>query len=190
MRPEQVITFLNRYLGKIVEILLDHRGTIDEIVGDGILAFFGAPEPLEDHPARAVSCALKMQQAMDEINALNATEGLPHIEMGVAVNTGNVVVGNIGSEKRSKYAAVGAQMNFTGRMESYTVGGQVLVSSSTYEKLSKILEVRNEIKVEMKGMTGKVSLFDVIGIGGEYNIHLPSAQGCPDCFKRRYEREN
>ena len=120
MRPEQVITFLNRYLGKVVEILLDYRGTIDEIVGDGILAFFGAPEPLDDHPARAVACALKMQQAMDEINAINENDGLPHIEMGVAVNTGNVVVGNIGSERRSKYAAVGSQMNFTGRMESYT----------------------------------------------------------------------
>lgn len=179
MRPEQVITFLNRYLGKIVEILLDHRGTIDEIVGDGILAFFGAPEPLDDHPARAVACALKMQQAMDEINALNEKEGLPHIEMGVAVNTGSVVVGNIGSERRSKYAAVGSQMNFTGRMESYTVGGQVLISSSTYMKLAEIVDVRNELKVEMKGMAGKVSLFDVVGIGGEYNVHLSGQEDTP-----------
>ena len=179
MRPEQVITFLNRYLGKIVEILLDHRGTIDEIVGDGILAFFGAPEPLDDHPARAVACALKMQQAMDEINALNEKEGLPHIEMGVAVNTGSVVVGNIGSIRRSKYAAVGSQMNFTGRMESYTVGGQVLISSSTYEKLAEIVDVRNELKVEMKGMAGKVSLYDVVGIGGEYNVHLSGQDDSP-----------
>lgn len=179
MRPEQVITFLNRYLGKIVEILLDHRGTIDEIVGDGILAFFGAPEPLEDHPAQAVACALRMQQAMDEINTLNENEGLPHIEMGVAVNTARVVVGNIGSEKRSKYAAVGAQMNFTGRMESYTVGGQVLVSTSTYQKLSEMLEVKNELKVEMKGMAGRVSLYDVVGIGGEYNVHLKAQDDTP-----------
>jgi class 3 adenylate cyclase len=179
MRPEQVITFLNRYLGRIVEILLDHRGTIDEIVGDGILAFFGAPEPLEDHPARAVACALRMQLAMDEINALNEKEGLPHIEMGVAVNTGNVVVGNIGSEKRSKYAAVGSQMNFTGRMESYTVGGQVLISTSTYEKLSDVLDIRKEIKVEMKGMPGKVTLFDVVGIRGTENVHLPRQDDTP-----------
>ncbi len=179
MRPEQVITFLNRYLGKIVEILLDHRGTIDEIVGDGILAFFGAPEPLDDHPARAVACALKMQQAMDEINSINEKEGLPHIEMGVAVNTGNVVVGNIGSEKRSKYAAVGSQMNFTGRMESYTVGGQVLISASTYEKVSEIVDIKNELKVEMKGMPGKVSLYDVHGISGAYNVHLPKHDDTP-----------
>lgn len=184
MTPEQVITFLNRYLSRVVEILLDYQGTIDEIVGDGILAFFGAPETLEDHPARAVACALKMQLAMDEINPLNEAEGLPHIEMGVAVNTANVVVGNIGSERRSKYAAVGSQMNFTGRMESYTVGGQVLVSPSTYKKLSHILEVKNEIHVEMKGMTEKVTLYDVIGIGGEYDIHLPSIQDIPVLLKQ------
>jgi sigma-B regulation protein RsbU (phosphoserine phosphatase) len=179
MDPEQVITFLNRYLSKIVEILIDYQGTIDEIVGDGILAFFGAPEVLEDHAARAVACALQMQVAMEDINQLNEKEGLPHIEIGVAINTARVVVGNIGSEKRSKYAAVGPGMNFTGRMESYTVGGQVLVSPSTYERLSNILQVKKTIEVEMKGMAEKVVLYDVIGIGGSYNVHLHSIQDAP-----------
>ena len=68
MSPEQVIKFLNRYLGKMVEIILDHHGIIDEIIGDGILAFFGAPEALENHPELAVACALKMQLAIEEIN--------------------------------------------------------------------------------------------------------------------------
>jgi len=172
MQPEQVITFLNRYLGKMLEIILDYRGTIDEIIGDGILAFFGAPEPLEDHPARAVACALKMQDAMDEINALNEADGLPRIEMGVAVNTGHVVVGNIGSERRTKYGAVGSQVNFTGRMESFTVGGQVLISTSTYERLSRILEIRNVLNVEMKGIAGTVALYDISGIGGSYDVRL------------------
>lgn len=172
MQPEQVISFLNRYLGKMVEILMEYRGTIDEIIGDGILAFFGAPEPLEDHAARAVACALKMQAAMEEINASNEADGMPLIEMAVAVNTGEVVVGNIGSERRTKYGAVGSQVNFTGRVESFTVGGQVLVSESTYETLSDILTVRSILQVEMKGMTGKVNLYDVRGIGGPYDVHL------------------
>lgn len=183
MQPEQVITFLNRYLGKMVEILLEYRGTIDEIIGDGILAFFGAPEPLQDHPARAVACALKMQAAMDEINALNEAEGFPRIEMGVAVNTGHVVVGNIGSEKRTKYGAVGSQVNFTGRIESFTVGGQVLISSSTHEKLSDIVDVRNVLQVEMKGVTGKVALHDVRGIAGVYNVHLAGHEEIPKPVK-------
>ena len=96
----------------MIEILLDHRAVIDEIIGDGILAFFGAPEPMEDHPVQAVACALAMQAAMDEVNALNHADGLPHLEMGIAVNTGTVVVGNIGSERRTKYSVVGADVNF------------------------------------------------------------------------------
>jgi len=172
MSPEQVIKFLNRYLGKMVEIILDHRGIIDEIIGDGILAFFGAPEYVENHPELAVACALKMQTAMKEINALNEADGLPHLEMGVAVNTGEVVVGNIGSEKRAKYGAVGAQVNFTGRVEGFTVGGQVLISTGTYEKLSDQLEVGNVLTVEMKGVPGKVQLYDVKAIRGAYAARL------------------
>ncbi|MDQ7784444.1 MAG: adenylate/guanylate cyclase domain-containing protein [Desulfomonilaceae bacterium] len=172
MSPEQVIKFLNRYLGEMVDIILDHRGIIDEIIGDGILAFFGAPEALENHPELAVACALKMQLAMEEINALNEADGLPHLEMGVAVNTGEVVVGNIGSEKRAKYGAVGAQVNFTGRVESFTVGGQILISAGTYERLSDLLDVGQVLDVEMKGVSGKVKLYDVKGISGRYERHL------------------
>ena len=172
MGPEQVIKFLNRYLEKMVEIILNHRGIIDEIIGDGILAFFGAPETLDNHPELAVACALKMQLAMQEINSQNEADGLPHLEMGIAVNTGEVVVGNIGSEKRAKYGAVGAQVNFTGRVESFTVGGQVLVSAKTYERLSDQLDLGGTLTVEMKGVPGKVLLYDVKGIKGDYAARL------------------
>ena len=183
MSPEQVIAFLNRYLARMVEILLDHTGVIDEIIGDGILAFFGAPEPLEDHPARAVACALKMQAAMEEINELNEADGLAHLEMGVAVHTGTVVVGNIGSEKRSKYGAVGSDVNFTGRVESFTVGGQVLISEATYEKVSHIVQVKNILKVEMKGVPGVVTLYDVNGVGEPFNVFLPRREETPKRLK-------
>jgi len=173
MKPEDVIKFLNRYLGKMVDIILDHHGIIDEIIGDGILAFFGAPETLENHPELAVACALKMQIAMHEINAQNEADGLPHLEMGVAVNTGEVIVGNIGSEKRTKYGAVGSQVNFTGRVESFTVGGQVLISQATYESLSQELDIRDAVDVEMKGVPGPVKLYDVRGILGAHEAKLP-----------------
>lgn len=176
MPPELVISFLNRYLGKMVEIMVDYRGVIDEIIGDGMLAFFGAPEPLEDHPARAVACAIEMQAAMDEINARNEADGLPHLEMGVAVHTGHVVVGNIGSELRTKYGAVGSEVNFTGRMESFTVGGQVLISRSTYEKLSDIIAMKNILEVRMKGVAETVPLYDVTGIRGTYQVYLPERE--------------
>jgi sigma-B regulation protein RsbU (phosphoserine phosphatase) len=173
MDPEKVIIFLNRYLGKMIEILVDYRAVIDEIVGDGILAFFGAPELQEDHAVRAVACALEMQAAMEEINRLNLADSLPHLEMGVAVNTGQVVVGNIGSEKRTKYSVVGAHVNFTSRIESYALGGQVLISQSTYQEVKDFVEVRDTLKAEMKGVPEPVTLYEVGGMRGPYNITLP-----------------
>ena len=178
MKPEKVITFLNRYLGKMVDILMAHRGVIDEIIGDGILAFFGAPESLEDHTARAVACALEMQTAMAEINAENQKEGLARLEMGIAVHTGTVVVGNIGSETRSKYGAVGADVNFTGRMESYTVGGQVLVSDAVVKKLEKTINIKDTLSVRMKGMPEKIVLYDVNGMNNK--IVLPEKSEIPE----------
>jgi class 3 adenylate cyclase len=172
MQPDQVITFLNRYLGKMIEILTDYRAVVDEIVGDGILAFFGAPEPQEDHPVRAVACALSMQAAMDEINFLNEADGLPHLEMGLGVNTGTVVVGNIGSELRAKYSVVGSPVNVTGRMEACSVGGQVLIGPATYARVADYVEVRNTIQVQMKGVPGATTLYDIRGISGPYNIRL------------------
>ncbi len=172
MDPEQVITFLNRYLSKMIEVLLDHRAIIDEILGDGILAFFGAPEALEDHPVRAVACALKMQTAMDEINAANAADGLPILTMGIGVNTGSVVVGNIGSERRTKYSVVGSDVNFASRMEGFALAGQVLVSAATYSRVKDLVEVGNVVEVEMKGVPGRATLYDIRGIGAPYNIRL------------------
>jgi sigma-B regulation protein RsbU (phosphoserine phosphatase) len=172
MAPEDVIPFLNRYLGKMIEILVDYRAVIDEILGDGILAFFGAPEPLEDHPRRAVACALAMQEAMGDLNRLNQADGLPHLEMGIAVNTGTVVVGNIGSERRSKYSVVGSHVNFASRIESFALGGQVLISATTYERVKELVEVGDLLQAEMKGIPGKATLYEVRAIGAPYNIRI------------------
>ena len=187
MAPHQIITFLNRYLSKMIEILLDHQAVVDEILGDGILAFFGAPAPLDDHPARAVACALAMQGAMEEINAANAQDGLPYLEMGVAVNTGAVVVGNIGSERRTKYSVVCADVNFASRIEAYALGGQVLIGPSTYRRVQGLIEVGEVISAEMKGVPEPATLYEVRAIHGPYNLRLqerqetlrPLAQGLP-----------
>ncbi len=170
--PEEVVRILNRYFEKMVTIILDHKGIIDEFIGDGILAFFGAPEPDNSHSEKAVACALSMQAAMAQINAENRKDGLPELNMGIAVNSGEVVLGNIGSEKRTKYGVVGSEVNYTGRAESYTVGGQVLITRSTYEKLSDILQINKTMDVKMKGAPQKATLYDVTGIKEPYNIFL------------------
>jgi class 3 adenylate cyclase/HAMP domain-containing protein len=184
MEPEQVIAFLNRYLSKMIEILLDDRAIIDEILGDGILAFFGAPEPLEDHPARAVACALRMQAAMDELNAANEADGFPLLAMGIGVNTGTVVVGNIGSERRTKYSVVGSDVNFAARMEGFALAGQVLISAATYSKVKDLVEVRNVMEVEMKGMPGRARLYDIQSIGAPFNIRLRDLSKTPEILPK------
>jgi adenylate cyclase len=170
--PEQVVMLLNNYLGVMTDIILQYGGAIEEFLGDGILVLFGAPQRREDHAGRAVACALAMQRAMTEINAFNAAQGLPMVEMGIGLNTGEVIVGNIGSQRRTKYGAVGRHVNLTGRIESLTVGGQVLVSAATAAAAGAELRITGESLIELKGVKDPVSVLEVGGIGAPYEIQL------------------
>ena len=140
--PETVLSIVNNFLTVMTEVLYQHNGTINEILGDAILAMFGAPIQRPDDGARAVACAIAMQLAMAEVNHWNAEHGYPDIAMGIGINTGEVVVGNIGSERRSKYGAVGQSVNLTARVESFTVGGQILISESTRQACGDVLAGR------------------------------------------------
>jgi len=165
LAPGQVMRMLNNYLGTMSEIIMSHQGTIDEFIGDAILAIFGAPVTRVDDADRAVLCALEMQQAMIDINRDNTRAGLPEISMGIGVNTGAVIAGNIGSEKRSKYGVVGHHVNLTARIESQTAGGDVLISSSTLEKLTIPVELGEQAEVSVKGIYEPVLLYQVIVAG-------------------------
>jgi hypothetical protein len=160
----------------MIAILVEYRAVIDEIQGDGILAFFGAPEALPDHPVQAVACAVAMQAAMDEINAVNAAEGLPHLEMGIGVSSGAVVVGNIGSELRTKYSVVGSPVNFTSRIEGMATAGQVLIGADTCNKVQGLVETGEVIQARMKGIPGTVTLYEVRGLGPPFNLKLKERQ--------------
>lgn len=169
---ELIVSMLNHYLGAMTDIIVRHGGTIDEFIGDGILVFFGAPQRRDDDAERAVACALEMQLAMTDINAWNAAHGLPALDMGIGLNTGEVIVGNLGSQKRAKYGAVGRHVNLTGRVESYTVGGQTLISETTRRAIKIPLEIASEMRVEPKGVKAPISIFEVAGIGAPYNLRL------------------
>lgn len=133
--PDRVVSMLNRYLGAMTDIILRYGGTIDEFLGDAILAVFGAPRRHDDDADRAARCSLEMQSAMAAINASNREEGLPELEMGIALNTGKVIAGNIGSERRSKYGFVGHAMNVTSRIEDVAERGETLIADSTRRAL-------------------------------------------------------
>lgn len=176
LSPEQVVAILNIYLGAMAEVIDRHRGSINEFLGDAILVLFGAPMVQTDHAERAVACALEMQLAMDAVVAALRAQGLPTIEMGIGVHTGECVVGNIGSDKRAKYGIVGTPINLASRIEGYTVGGQILVSEHTAGRVAARLHARGTFRVMPKGAREALTILDIRGItraSGEIRLHDP-----------------
>ncbi|MBR4150868.1 MAG: PAS domain-containing protein [Firmicutes bacterium] len=179
MDAADLVSMLNHYLGEMTAIIEKHGGTIIEFLGDGIMAIFGAPVPTDRHAADAVAAALEMETRMEAVNAWNADRGFPMLEMGIGVNTGEVIVGNIGSEQRTKYGIVGSHVNLCGRIESYTVGGQVLISPMTRESCGAELEIAQEMSVYPKGVKGELVLSQVTGIGEPYNVCVKQSKSAP-----------
>lgn len=184
LSPAQVVTLLNTFFEEMTGVVEEHGGTIDELIGDGVLVIFGAPVAAADHARRAVECAVAMQRAIPDVNARNRERGLPAIEMGVGIDTGEVIVGNIGSVKRAKYGVVGNHVNLASRIESYTVGGQILVSDDTRRAAGPALRIGRRLDVEPKGARQRMPVFEVLGIGSHnlpgrassslsYDVDLP-----------------
>jgi len=171
--PEDVVNILNIYFKYMTKIIFKYRGTIDEFIGDAILALFGAPISEPNDTDRAIACALKMQLAMKDVNLEILSHNYPEISMGIGINTGNVIVGNIGSEQRSKYAVIGKHVNLTSRIESYTTGGQIFISESTIQSCKAKLRIDDEVIVTPKGVKHPITIYDVGGIGEPFNVYLP-----------------
>lgn len=176
MDPEMMVRFLNRYLGQMSKIIIEYDGIIDEILGDSILAVFGVPDKNETDPARATACAVAMQNALDELNDTFIREGHPPLEMGIGINTGSVVVGNIGSDVRMKYAVVGSAVNTASRIESNTVGGQVMIGESTYDLIKEMVTCDRPQVFMMKGLRKPLVAYAVKHIGPPFNLKLKSRE--------------
>ena len=170
--PETVIKVLNFYLGHMADVITRYNGTIDEFMGDGILILFGAPVRREDDAQRAVACAVDMQLAMTAVNETIQSWGLAPLEMGIGIHTGEVVVGNIGSEKRTKYGIVGSPVNLTYRIESFTTGGQILISTETRSAAGDMVQIGGEQQVKPKGVAEPITIYDVQGVSAPYHIAL------------------
>jgi class 3 adenylate cyclase len=172
LEPEQVVQMLNAYFEVMVEVVLKYNGTINEIIGDALLVIFGAPQEMPDRAQRAIACAIDMQNSMAQVNEDNRLQGLPELEMGIGLNETEVIVGNIGSSKRSKYAVVGSGVNMTSRIESYTVGGQILISESVHHEAGEVLRIDAKRMVLPKGAETSLRIYEVGGIAGKYNLAL------------------
>ncbi|NNE35948.1 MAG: adenylate/guanylate cyclase domain-containing protein [Rhodothermales bacterium] len=171
--PERVVELLNIYLGRMAGVISKYGGTIDEFIGDAIFVLFGAPVTHEDDGLRAIACAVDMQINMADVNAELEDRGLARIEMGIGVHSGEVVVGSIGSAARAKYGAVGNHVNLTARIESYTVGGQILTTEGALEDAGHSVVIGRQMELTTKGFSQPISIFEVEGIGEPYNLSLP-----------------
>ena len=159
----------------MVEVIKKYQGTIDEFIGDAIFVLFGAPTWQENDAQRAVACAVAMQLAMDAVNEENRKEDLPELEMGIGIHTGQVVLGNIGSSERMKYGVVGSHVNLTSRIQSYTTGGQILVSETTRHEAGRMLKSGKQMEIRAKGIEHPITLFEALGMGGPHKLLLPEA---------------
>ncbi|QIR38733.1 AAA family ATPase [Tolypothrix sp. PCC 7910] len=172
-QPEEVISILNIYFEYMADVITKYQGSINEFMGDGILVLFGAPTPREDDALRAVACACAMQLAMNAVNEKLKYLNFPQLDMGIGINTGLVILGNIGSEKRTKYGIVGSQVNLAYRIESYSLGGEILISEQTLQEVGSIVRINGQKQVHPKGVKQLINIYCVDGIGKPYNLFIP-----------------
>jgi len=170
--PEHVVSMLNTYFEVMVEVVHQYNGTINEITGDSLLVIFGAPQEIPDRSQQAIACSIAMQNAMSRVNEKNQLAGLPELQMGIGLHDSEVIVGNIGSSKRIKYSVVGSGVNLASRIESYSVGGQILISESVYKKAGDKLRIDGQREVLPKGSEVPLKIYEIGGIAGRYNLAL------------------
>jgi adenylate cyclase len=177
--PALIVQLLNNYLDEMFQVIEHYGGTIDEVLGDAILVLFGAPLVRADHAEAAVACALAMQIAMEKVNQTNLQQGLPALEMGIGLCTGDVIAGTIGSRQRAKYGVVGPAVNLAARIESLSVGGEVLAAEATVRAAEVPLRIDADHSIGVKGSQEPLRVFAIGAIQGRHNLALPLISSQP-----------
>ena len=166
LKPEKVVALLNDYLSRMTDIILDEEGTVDKFEGDAIMAFWGAPLPQEDQALRACRAALRQQAALAELNQHFADLGLPPLAMRIGLHTGEAVVGNLGSQKRFDYTAIGDTVNLASRLEGLNkfYGTSILASETTRQECGNGVQFREVDLVAVKGRETPVAVYQPLGL--------------------------
>ncbi len=172
IKPEQVVQMLNNYFNVMLEVIPKYDGTVLEFIGDALIVCFGAPHSIDQPAHSAVACSIAMQNQMSVVNEINQSQGLPNLEMGIGLNTDEVILGNIGSSTRQKYTVIGKGVNMASRIESYTVGGQVLISESVRNETVNSIRIDKMQQVAPKGAEAPIKIFTVGGIAEPYHVVL------------------
>jgi len=163
--PEELVPQLNEYLTRMTQIVFDHQGTLDKYIGDAIMAIFGAPLTQEDHSYRACSTALDMAKTLDALKKEWKAQGKPVLNIGIGINTGLMMVGNMGSERRFDYTVLGDNVNLASRLEGLTkkYGVTIVVSETTWEAARGRLVGRELDVVRVKGKQNPVAIYELLG---------------------------
>jgi class 3 adenylate cyclase len=160
LEPEELFPLMDKYLSEMTRIIHKYDGTLNKIIGDGLLIFFGDPIPMEDHAERAVMMAVDMQKKVEELKDEWSQYG-HDLGIGIGINTGYMTVGNIGSDIHKDYTVIGNQVNVASRLESLAKAGQVLISQRTYSRVKQLVEVEPVGKIQVQGIRDFVVTYDV-----------------------------
>jgi len=162
--PERVVAFLNECFDLITGRLLEHGATVDKYIGDAILAYLGAPIETEDHAQRAVAAAIAVQRAIHERNQRCEASLQPFVrlEVGIGIHTGMVVVGNIGSELKMDYTAIGTPVNVANRLQSLAGPGQIKITGEVRERVAELVQVKSEGAKMLEGVDHPIDVYEVL----------------------------
>jgi class 3 adenylate cyclase len=161
---ESLVTVMNEHLEAMTSIIMEHEGTLDKFVGDEVMALFGAPLPLEDHALRAVRTALEMQRAHKELMTRWEATGQEAVPIGIGINSGDMIVGQIGSYKFTDYTVIGDNVNIGARLCGVAKGHQILISEATYQLVRHAVKVNKLASIQVKGRVQPVQTYEVIGL--------------------------
>ncbi|HVN48016.1 MAG TPA: adenylate/guanylate cyclase domain-containing protein [Bacteroidota bacterium] len=161
MTPDQIQKFLAEYFEAMVNIVFKYEGTVDKYIGDGLMVFFGAPEPQPDHAVRCVRAAIEMQKKCRELKEKWVREGLFPLRIRIGVNTGEVVVGNMGTPKKLSYTVLGSDVNLANRLESNAPVEGIMISRRTYELIKDHIPTLPHEKILVKGLDTPIEVFTV-----------------------------
>lgn len=163
--PEALVGLLNEYFTAMTDIVFKYEGYLDKYIGDAIMAVYGAPVEQEDHTLKACLTAIEMMEMLRYLQKKWESEGLPRIDIGIGINTGKMIVGNMGSKRRFNYTAVGDNVNLASRLEGLTkdYGAPIVISETVYEKVKGKLQCRELGSVKVKGKEIPTKVYELIG---------------------------